>query len=241
MKWFKHYSNARLSNALTEIKANFGLEGYGRYWLLLELMSEKFDGTDDQVFVFETKKLREDLGFYHTNGMLMYLECLVNLCVMSFECRSNVIEINTDIMLKLQGRDWKNNKKKRVENAPKNKNKNKNKKEINILSGKPDDVAELRSQVIEYLNLKTGKNFSPKSNLAKKYIGARAAEGYSLEQFKYVIDVKSQEWIGTPEEKYVRPETLFGNKFDGYLNQTIVKPEKSTAQKILEMAERARH
>ena len=49
---------------------------------------------------------------------------------------------------------------------------------------------------------------------------ARFNEGYTLEDFKQVIDIKTAEWKDSPEfSKYLRPETLFGSKFDGYLNQ----------------------
>ena len=47
------------------------------------------------------------------------------------------------------------------------------------------------------------------------------------DDFKKVIDVKSLEWNKDPKMcKYLRPETLFGNKFEGYLNEGGVKNEK---------------
>lgn len=54
----------------------------------------------------------------------------------------------------------------------------------------------------------------------KRLLLARFKEGYTLEDFKQVIDIKTAEWKDSPEfSKYLRPETLFGSKFDGYLNQ----------------------
>ncbi|VKP12305.1 Phage replication protein [Streptococcus pneumoniae] len=54
----------------------------------------------------------------------------------------------------------------------------------------------------------------------KRLLLARFKEGYTLEDFKQVIDIKTAEWKDSPEfSKYLRPETLFGTKFDGYLNQ----------------------
>ena len=55
-------------------------------------------------------------------------------------------------------------------------------------------------------------------------IEARFNEGFSVEDFKKVIDVKTQEWKDSNMEKYLRPETLFGNKFEGYLNQKSKNP-----------------
>ena len=74
-------------------------------------------------------------------------------------------------------------------------------------------------EVIQYLNDRTGKNFNPKAKQSIKFIEARIDEGATLEKFKKVIDNKVSDLLGTDQEKYLRPETLFGNKFDGYLNQ----------------------
>lgn len=79
------------------------------------------------------------------------------------------------------------------------------------------------SSVIDYLNEKTertGKEkYSSTSTKTQKLIKARLREKYELEDFKIVIDKKCKEWLGTDMEKYLRPETLFGNKFESYLKQ----------------------
>jgi hypothetical protein len=41
----------------------------------------------------------------------------------------------------------------------------------------------------------------------------------TVEDFKRVIDIKAAEWLGTENDQYLRPQTLFGTKFEGYLNQ----------------------
>ena len=48
-------------------------------------------------------------------------------------------------------------------------------------------------------------------------------EGFNLDDFKRVIDIKVDDWRGTEFEKYLRPETLFGTKFENYLNQNMEK------------------
>ncbi|TDA22015.1 replication protein [Extibacter muris] len=73
--------------------------------------------------------------------------------------------------------------------------------------------------VVEYLNQKTGKSFRDKSKDTQRHIRARANEGYVFEDFVKVIDNKCAEWTGTDMEQYLRPSTLFGAKFEGYLNQ----------------------
>ncbi|MCO4339733.1 conserved phage C-terminal domain-containing protein [Staphylococcus agnetis] len=73
--------------------------------------------------------------------------------------------------------------------------------------------------VIDYLNQQTGKNYKSTTKKNQTVIRARTDEGFTLNDFKQVIDNKVSEWKGTDMEKYLRPETLFGTKFEGYLNQ----------------------
>ena len=72
---------------------------------------------------------------------------------------------------------------------------------------------------IAYLNQVANKRYKFVDK-TKRLLLARFKEGYTLEDFKQVIDIKTAEWKDSPEfSKYLRPETLFGSKFDGYLNQ----------------------
>lgn len=86
------------------------------------------------------------------------------------------------------------------------------------------------THIINYLNEKSGKSFkSVESN--KKFIRARWNEGNQLEDFQKVIDIKTAQWIDDKEmNKYLRPSTLFGGKFDNYLNEW--QPEKQSGKKI---------
>ena len=76
--------------------------------------------------------------------------------------------------------------------------------------------------IVEYLNQKTGKSFSHKAKSTTAKIHARLVEGFTVDDFKKVIDIKTSEWLNDANmQKYLRPETLFGTKFEGYLNQSI--------------------
>ena len=96
---------------------------------------------------------------------------------------------------------------------------NNNINRINTLSGNP--TAYPYKDVIDYLNQQTGKNYKSTTKKNQTVIRARTDEGFSLDDFKRVIDNKVAEWKGTNMEKYLRPETLFGTKFEGYLNQEL--------------------
>ena len=75
-----------------------------------------------------------------------------------------------------------------------------------------------RIEVIDYLNLKVNRKFRPDSKYSK-LIDGLLKNDYSVDDCKKVIDNKVKDWMNNPEYvEYLRPETLFGNKFDGYLN-----------------------
>lgn len=94
---------------------------------------------------------------------------------------------------------------------------------IKPLSGNPDPIPY--AEIISYLNQVTGKSFK-NVETHKKLIRARWHEKAALDDFKKVIDNKSSEWLGTDMAKYLQPSTLFGNKFDQYLNQTNTVKQK---------------
>ncbi|WP_158554272.1 conserved phage C-terminal domain-containing protein [Macrococcoides goetzii] len=73
--------------------------------------------------------------------------------------------------------------------------------------------------IVEYLNFKTNKSFKDTSKKTQRYIISRLNEGFTLDDFKTVIDNKTMEWLNDEKmNQYLRPETLFGTKFESYLN-----------------------
>lgn len=77
--------------------------------------------------------------------------------------------------------------------------------------------------IISYLNKVVGAKYSEKSQYIRRLIDARLHDGYTLDDFKRVIDIKAAEWLHTEMEQYLRPQTLFGTKFEAYLNQRPAK------------------
>ena len=91
---------------------------------------------------------------------------------------------------------------------------------LNKLNDKLNDKLNIYSRVVTRLNELASKKFSPKTKTTIGIINARLKEGYVEEDFYKVIDIKTKEWINDPMmNKFLRPETLFGNKFESYLNQ----------------------
>jgi uncharacterized phage protein (TIGR02220 family) len=92
------------------------------------------------------------------------------------------------------------------------------------------DMNEVYENIISYLNQKASTGYKSETNSYRTFINARFKAGYKIEDFYKVIDNKSNEWLGTDFQKFLRPETLFGNKFDSYLNQnTTIKTSQEKA------------
>ena len=90
---------------------------------------------------------------------------------------------------------------------------------------KQDDTPKEIYEIIDYLNLKTGKSYKHTTKKTQSLIKARLNEHFTVDDFKKVIDNMCAKWIGTKWEEFLRPNTLFAGKFDDYLNQTPTKSE----------------
>lgn len=99
-------------------------------------------------------------------------------------------------------------------------------KDSNIYSSSNDEPhidLETFKEIISYLNEKAGTKYRASGSKTQRLIKARFNDGFNDEDFKKVIDIKVAEWNGTDMSKYLRPETLFGTKFESYLNQEVKK------------------
>jgi len=114
-------------------------------------------------------------------------------------------------------------------------NKNKTHQDVNVIVNVNDNVdvnvkkisLEEIKGIVEYLNIKSNSHYKYSTDKTQTLIKARIKDGFTLDDFKIVIDKKCEEWLGTDFEKFLRPETLFSNKFEGYLNQKITAKKKT--------------
>ena len=75
--------------------------------------------------------------------------------------------------------------------------------------------------ITAHLNDKINTNYKATTEATRSLINEWLKVGYNVEDFKTVIDRKCAEWLGTDMAKYLRPQTLFGNKFESYLNAPV--------------------
>lgn len=122
------------------------------------------------------------------------------------------VNINTDLTEKLQA---KSTQSKRKEIKPKD-------------TKSKDTNNTIIVDIIDYLNHQADKKYKHSTDKTKKLIQTRLNDGFTLDDFKKVIDNKVKVWKGNPEmDSYLRPETLFGTKFEGYLNEKPINTSYS--------------
>lgn len=124
-----------------------------------------------------------------------------------------------------------------ITNSKENQEENENKthQDVNVIVNVNDNVdvnvkkisLEEIKGIVEYLNIKSNSHYKYSTDKTQTLIKARIKDGFTLDDFKIVIDKKCEEWLGTDFEKFLRPETLFSNKFEGYLNQKITAKKKT--------------
>ncbi|CAH0417495.1 conserved phage C-terminal domain-containing protein [Periweissella fabaria] len=108
-------------------------------------------------------------------------------------------------------------------------NNNKYQQNNNVL---PSNTSFQKSvvEIVDYLNFKLNKlnggGYKVTTKKTKDLIKARFNEGFTVDDFKKVINTKVEQWTGTEWATYLQPSTLFGNKFEGYLNQQPINPKK---------------
>lgn len=98
--------------------------------------------------------------------------------------------------------------------------------DIEIETDKENTI--LYTSIIDYLNSRAGTHYLSSTKPTQKHINARLEEGFTIDDFKTVIDKKCNEWLGTEFEKFLRPQTLFGTKFESYLNANNIIMKKSS-------------
>ena len=90
------------------------------------------------------------------------------------------------------------------------------------------NISNIYSRVITQLNKKANKKFKATTKKTIACINARLNEGFLEDDFYKVIEIKSKTWLHDPEmNRYLRPETLFGNKFESYLNENYEPKENN--------------
>lgn len=115
--------------------------------------------------------------------------------------------------------------------------KDRERKRIARAKKKGDGTDDKVTEIVAYLNEVCGTNYRANSAQTQKNINGRLGEGFTVDDFKLVIDAKAREWKGTDMEQYLRPDTLFRpTKFESYVNYAKKRLNASRMKRI-EVAE----
>jgi len=98
------------------------------------------------------------------------------------------------------------------------------------MEGKEDII-----EIVNFLNETTGQKYKANTKKTASLISSKLSAGFTVEDFKKAITNKYSEWKGTKYEQYLRPVTLFGEKFEGYVNQKAVQSEGERLNKIFNL------
>lgn len=220
--YFQHDFNSRNDSKIMELRLDYGMEGVGIFWCIVEMLFEE-DGyiTIDKYkrITFElqakdemVKNIIENYGLFQQKENCFFSESVLKriraMQKKSKTAKDNIskrwekLRLNNDTNVLQTNYNGNTNKKK---------NKNENKKK--------NDYNDICKEVMNFLNLTTNSNFKHSDN-NYKFIIARLNEDFTLEDFKRVIEIKNEEWGNDPYwNKFLRPQTLFSTKFESYLNQ----------------------
>jgi len=100
------------------------------------------------------------------------------------------------------------------------------------------ETIKTAKQILDYLNSQAETTYSTKTGSNLDLVISRLNEGYTISDFKYVIDFKIKDWKGSDFQKYLRPITLFKkDKFENYLNSTINDTKPTTSNRFSKLAE----
>lgn len=106
----------------------------------------------------------------------------------------------------------------------------------NVSEEKPLKVVwtEETKHIIDYLNKRTGKKYSVKTKKTAQLIHKLLDNGFTVEDFERVIDIKCKQWLNNDKmNQYLRPRTLFSEKFEDYLNEAPARVQQASSGQLV--------
>lgn len=214
--YFRHSFHTRNDDKIREFQRLLGRDwrsAYFYYFTLIELCASQAEKGQEE-FKIHLSTLREMWG---TNA-----KGVASLCKLCGEsellgvkhCDSFVV-FSIPKLSKYMGFYSNKNQDKQP-----NKRKEKERKENTNSEPVKDAFKDQIYSIVNYLNEKTGKSYKTTTPTTESKLRT-ILKTYNTIDIKRVIDQKCSEWKGTEYEKFLRPETLFGNKFEGYSQEKV--------------------
>lgn len=234
MKWFRHFHNASSSIKIQLLIDELGVEGYGHYFLLLELLTEKFDGKSAKVDL-HLDEICSKVRIKFSKKLEKFVQKLADFSLLSYEISGKVYKFDCPILLELQDKDSKYNRKKRsgseklANNRIKNKNIDKEEEEEEYIT-----IVESDFDYTHPLDLKPDVK---KFDLEKLYDAYPKKEGKKIGINRLRTIIKSEETYSKvllainnysnlckgKEFKYIKQFSSFVSVWEDYLDIQIQK------------------
>lgn len=221
--YFRHSFFAVEDEKIQRVIDEMGFEGYGYYFSLLELLGRKCSESVENPITIHQQSLRS-LWRKHSKSCRKVVEKLHKSGLFVATFKGNNVEFDIPNLSKYLGKYTD----KMPPNGP-NKRKEK-KKKVKEIKEKETEIKypEEIKTIVNYLNEKLGTNYRTSTESTRNLITARINSKYTVDDFKRVIDFKTEEWRDNSEMcGYLQPSTLFSPKFEKYLNTAILKKDNN--------------
>lgn len=100
MRWYKHLTAAHYDEKLSELLAEGGLEAYGFWWLLLEIVAGQMTKDDQKCSVSYPLSQWSRLLYCHHNKVGKYMGKLGVMGIVRVEYESSKIRVTIPNLLK---------------------------------------------------------------------------------------------------------------------------------------------
>ena len=256
IEYYRHSAQSDQHPKFKMLRLEYGWAGEGKFWALNNRIAQAEGCILDITKKYNKVILATDLDF-SLEELDKFIAFLVNDCQLIVETKTGGItteQVQENYMKVTDSRkynqkayfkfkDMKENlikshgNEKSIHNNEKSVHKHEsiqskvNKSKVNESKAKaPQKDVEL---IINDLNNRLGTKYSTKSTISSKLIATRMSEGYSVQDFFTVHEKKCKEWKDdSTMSMYLRPETLYSNKFEGYLNQIVREPKSDNLNKV---------
>lgn len=233
--YFSHDYNARTDSKIKRLIARHGMAAYGIYWAIIEDLYQNANAlpTDYDSIAFDLRTDKTTLQSI-VNDFDLFRVDAESFGSMSVQRRLDEREEKSmkarDSARKRWDRDANALPTHSDRNAIKGKERKENENSSKVSPEKDDNVR----WVVSILNKEAGTSFRAEGKATCRLVNARIKEGFTGADFKLVIRHKVKQWAGDPEmAQYLRPSTLFGTKFESYLNaaklEDVEKPRSRPA------------
>jgi len=230
--YFRHSTTAFEDSKIQRAIELLGYEGYAYYFILLELFAKQCENEMKNPIKIHQQTLRI-VWRKSQQSCHKVVTKLQQSGLFVFTLSESLYEFDVPNLAKYLGKyDSKfepNAPNKRKENESKIKEiKTNTKKPKTIAPASPDAIA-----ILESMNLILDSKYQV-NNFNLKFINARLDQNYTRNDFDLVARSKLGEWGKNDDmRRFLRPETLFGNKFEAYL-EVARNPVKSRDERLLE-------